>query len=225
MLDQPSTARSVTVAEDQRREEPTEMTLTEAEYGGINAAERKFCNTHALHCIEFRVDARRASEETTQNFVHVGDGTKTNAFQHSVWVAFMVRSIYHKPGVFDDITSRAFQFARAHEYDQRRRKNFPSQRNVKMDFHNNAVGYRYAKRKAKRTKKNPHGHNDQFLCNRMRKKVAHGRHSHFRKLRPRWRAGYARGQRPKRDQVVWVLKTLPGPSEVIPRMGPDRCAA
>jgi hypothetical protein len=34
-----------------------------------------------------------------------------------------------------------------------------------------------------------------------------------------------RGQRPKRDQAVWTHKTLPGPSDVIPRMGPDRCAS
>jgi hypothetical protein len=91
---------------------------------------------HAAYCGYFRADAKKAEEKTRDLFNIVEDGTKSNAFQHSYWVALMVNS---KPP--DD---KALEFAMNHEADQEDSASRNIRYHSRMDKLNNRVGYKYA---------------------------------------------------------------------------------
>jgi YD repeat-containing protein len=189
----------------------------------VNSVRRQ---TRKIFCAYFAADALAANRETEQNFgvsYQASDGTKANAFRHSLWLAKMVRSIFKSAALDDDSVGAAYTFGRLHEADQKAKRSFVQQKHVKMDLHNDRVGYQYSKRKAKK-------HNFRFLCNRMRTKVRHGKFAKFRKVRGYHAQYFARRYQPAKGQVIWVHRYLPGsidePGEhgVVPHLTvPTRC--
>lgn len=202
LLDDPTTARSTSVAAGSTKRESTHTELSAA-YTATRE-ELRFCAALPRFCKAFKADARKAERMAELNFTGpagaVSDGTKTNAFQHSVWLAFMVRSILYKPddGLQDDRVGAAFEFARRHESVQRKKR----PRNSKMDFHNNGVGYRSGVRSQR--KKKPW--NDEHLCNHMRKRILTGRWAKFRHSRNALKPLWSLRSKPRRNQLVWIQR-------------------
>lgn len=157
---------------------------TQSQYDDLTPEERDFCRTWPVHCAYFRDDRTKAQKFAERLFTQPepgSDGTKTNAFKHSYWVALMVNSIVHSAALDDDKKFLADEFADAHEADARR-GNLTNQRESSVDSHNNGVGYRWARDTSPDSRGRKH--NDTFYCNTLRKRIRRARRVRFRKASP-----------------------------------------
>jgi hypothetical protein len=100
--------------------------------------DKVWCATppNAAYCAYFKEDQKIAEDKTGELFNRVEDATKSNAFQHSFWVAVMVNS---KPP-----DNKAFEFAMNHEKSQEDSSSRSERYSSRMDKLNNRVGYKYA---------------------------------------------------------------------------------
>jgi hypothetical protein len=135
-------------------------------------------------CAAFLEDRKKAIFFAGRLFTNAADGTRGNAFQHSFWVAQMVRSIAYQMrgpnllGLSPADYPLAIGLAEAHEADARNSDTFDVRRDTAMDKHNNELGYDWAVPNSPDMR----GiyHNDEFFCNTLRGRNRLSVQIHFR---------------------------------------------
>ena len=129
-------------------------------------------------CSQFLGDALRATFVTNVLFATdsqgpyggVPDDTRANAFRHSYAVSRFVRTML-TTFKDDGPVTWAYQFARAHELEDRESPFVDVRRSSFMDTNNNLVAYNYATAHPTR--------NGTQLCSTMRTKSKHARLAHY----------------------------------------------